>query len=80
MAAPSTSSLDDGHIVEPKLDDTQPPPSPVPASEKSQSSAEAFNPGWRFMLAFSSLAVITLMAALDATSISVALPVRPLPT
>jgi EmrB/QacA subfamily drug resistance transporter len=75
MAAPSTSSLDDGHIVEPKLDDTQPPPSPVPASEKSQSSAEAFNPGWRFMLAFSSLAVITLMAALDATSISVALPI-----
>ncbi|KAF2836439.1 MFS general substrate transporter [Patellaria atrata CBS 101060] len=34
-----------------------------------------FNPGWRFYLAFASLSTITLMAALDATSISVALPI-----
>ncbi|KAH7014036.1 major facilitator superfamily domain-containing protein [Macrophomina phaseolina] len=33
----------------------------------------AFSPGWRFYIAFSSLSVIALMAALDATSISVAL-------
>lgn len=33
-----------------------------------------FEPGYRFFLAFGSLCVITLMAALDATSLSVALP------
>ncbi|PSN69750.1 MFS general substrate transporter [Corynespora cassiicola Philippines] len=42
--------------------------SPKPAQE-------AFKPGWRFLAAFASLSVITLMAALDATSISVALPI-----
>ncbi len=36
--------------------------------------AKTFEPGWRFHLAFSSLLVITLMAALDATSLSVAIP------
>jgi hypothetical protein len=45
-------------------------------SERSQSSKpEKFEPGWRFIAAFLSLCIITLMAALDATSISVALPV-----
>ncbi|GME22365.1 putative mfs multidrug transporter [Neofusicoccum parvum] len=34
-----------------------------------------FKPGWRFYVAFSSLSIITLMAALDATSISVALAI-----
>ncbi|KAF2200203.1 MFS general substrate transporter [Delitschia confertaspora ATCC 74209] len=34
-----------------------------------------FKPGWRFFAAFASLCIISLMAALDATSISVALPV-----
>lgn len=34
-----------------------------------------FKPGWRFYVAFGSLSVVSLMAALDATSISVALPV-----
>lgn len=36
----------------------------------------AFNPGLRFYLAFGSLLVLTLMVALDATTISVALSVR----
>ncbi len=36
---------------------------------------EKFQPGWRFIAAFGSLCIITLMAALDATSLSVALPV-----
>ncbi|KAF2674540.1 putative MFS transporter [Microthyrium microscopicum] len=36
---------------------------------------EEFNPGWRFYLAFLSLTTITLMVALDATSLSVALPI-----
>lgn len=34
-----------------------------------------FNPGWRLMVAFTSLSIITLMVALDATSLSVALPI-----
>lgn len=33
-----------------------------------------FKPGWRFYAAFVSLCVITLMAALDATSLAVAIP------
>ena len=46
-------------------------------SEKAEEPVEeaAFKPGWNFVLAFISLSVITLMAALDATSISVALPI-----
>ena len=48
---------------------------PDNTSEKSQSSAEKFSPGWRYLAAFGSLCILTLMAALDATSLSVALPV-----
>jgi hypothetical protein len=36
---------------------------------------EKFQPSWRFLAAFGSLCILTLMAALDATSLSVALPV-----
>lgn len=59
---------------DPVLEEQSRAPSEESASTTESSSA-AFNPGWRFYLAFSSLSVITLMAALDATSISVALPV-----
>ena len=38
-------------------------------------AADEFDPNWRFIMAFVSLAVLTLMVALDATSLSVALPV-----
>ena len=41
----------------------------------SSSSPENFNPGWRFYASFTSLCIITLAVALDATSLSVALPV-----
>ena len=34
-----------------------------------------FNPGWRFYASFTSLCIITLAVALDATTLSVALPV-----
>lgn len=37
---------------------------------------DKFKPGYRFYLAFSSLAVLALMVSLDSTSVSVALPVR----
>ncbi|USP77217.1 hypothetical protein yc1106_04491 [Curvularia clavata] len=58
-----------------------PVPAPETASETTSSQAdvvvepEKFEPGWRFLAAFGSLCIITLMAALDATSISVALPI-----
>ena len=39
-------------------------------------AAEDFKPGKRLYVAFLTLAVITLMVALDGTSLSVALPVR----
>lgn len=71
----------------PSSDTTISPTQPTPnlpstlsldSSEQTSSSTtepEAFNPGWRFVAAFLSLCIIVLMAALDATSLSVALPV-----
>ena len=44
--------------------------------ETNQVSSKPFNPGWRFYTVFTSLCVISFAAALDATSLSVALPVR----
>lgn len=50
-------------------------PEPLPKGQGDiDAYASTFNPGWRFYLAFISLLVITLMAALDATSLSVAIP------
>jgi predicted MFS family arabinose efflux permease len=52
--------------------------SPSPASsisKESTDSAAEFKPTTRLYLAFGALAVLTLMVALDGTSISVALPI-----
>ncbi|KAK3634236.1 hypothetical protein LTR56_015443 [Elasticomyces elasticus] len=58
-------------------------PSPIDTPHKDKNLAQGgednahattFTPGWRFYLAFISLLVITLMAALDATSLAVAIP------
>src|SRR5579871_6739837 len=48
------------------------------SSTEKQRKAETtdFKPGWRFFVALSSLSAITLMVALDATSLGNALPVR----
>ncbi|KAI9748058.1 MAG: hypothetical protein M4579_007323 [Chaenotheca gracillima] len=46
-----------------------------PSSIKEKITVPKFNPGWRFYVAFSTLSVVTLAAALDATSLSVALPI-----
>ena len=48
-------------------------PSPSPSIEKP-TPPQPFNPGLRFYMAFIVLAVLTLMVALDGTTISVALP------
>jgi hypothetical protein len=72
MAAPPSQSF--GDKMKPDLPHTE--PLNDSASEKLQAAEpEKFKPGWRFLAAFGSLCIITLMAALDATSISVALPV-----
>jgi hypothetical protein len=52
--------------------------SPTP-SERAKAglgaSENSFNPDWRFIVAFLSLTTVTIMVALDATSLSVALPI-----
>jgi MFS family permease len=65
-----TTSLDLSHEAV-KTDENQ---LPSPAVNGETKSAE-FNPNWRFYLAFLTLSVVTLAAALDATSLSVALPI-----
>ena len=44
--------------------------------DMAHGSSNKFEPGYRFYLAFSSLAVLAMMVSLDGTSVSVALPVR----
>ncbi|KAI4112307.1 MAG: hypothetical protein LQ338_008326, partial [Usnochroma carphineum] len=41
----------------------------------AEQPAEKFNPGWRLLCAFTSIAIVNLACALDATIVSVALPV-----
>ena len=41
----------------------------------SSSPANEFDPGWRFYTSFTSLCIVTLAVALDATSLSVAFPI-----
>jgi hypothetical protein len=48
--------------------------SPAPSLDGPDETT--FKPGHRFYLAFGTLSILTLMVALDGTSISVALPVR----
>ncbi|KAK5697099.1 hypothetical protein LTR17_024005 [Elasticomyces elasticus] len=74
----STPSLELGKEV---LDTDLPSPIDAPLKDENlaqgtedNAHATTFTPGWRFYLAFVSLLVITLMAALDATSLAVAIP------
>src|ERR1700733_4246960 len=64
--------------AEKEIQDGPRAPSPSPASSISKESTEPtveFKPTTRLYLAFGALAVLTLMVALDGTSISVALPI-----
>lgn len=49
----------------------------VIVSQDAPDALNDFRPGTPFYLAFASLSVIVLAAAIDATSLSVALPVQP---
>lgn len=44
-------------------------------TQREEPDVEIFNPNWRFHAAFAALAVTNLTAALDATMLSVAIPV-----
>ena len=57
--------------------DVSPPEKEVGSEEKVGREPEVpqFKPGYRFYMAFSSLAVLAMMVSLDGTSVSVALPV-----
>ena len=56
---------------------SQPRTGEVTVSELTSPSAppDSFKPGWRFYASFVSLCIINLAVALDATSLSIALPV-----
>ncbi len=44
-------------------------------TDSTEVEADTFNPGWRLLAAFTSFAIVNLACAIDATSVSVALPV-----
>lgn len=60
-------------LKEARQNDSETPPSIAP--ENTQDFPDDFKPSTRLYVAFLTLAVITLMVALDGTSLSVALPV-----
>lgn len=72
-------SNDEGSVSVPSISEApvagpSAPSSPTPSEHVAPVFPE-FKPGWRFYMAFLSLAIITLAVALDATTISVALPI-----
>jgi hypothetical protein len=69
---PLSTSLSKMELDQQSLDDKL---EPVKDANSSDSVPPAFNPGWRFYAAFSSVSAITLMVALDASSLGNALPV-----
>jgi hypothetical protein len=45
-------------------------------ADSTKPEIETFKPGWRLWGAFISIGIVNLACALDATTVSVALPVR----
>lgn len=68
------STMAGNSVSEDTLANTAPADS-QPSSIKNENTSEDFKLGTRGALVFFTLAILTLMAALDGTSISVALPV-----
>lgn len=69
-------AISDGNNASITLEEMQKQHTQNPAGELETNKMPPFKPGLRFYLAFDSLCVIILSAALDATALSVALPVR----
>ena len=72
--ATSNSTFDRGDKLE--LPNQPRPEEATALNLASSSSPDSFNPGWSFYASFTSLCIISLAVALDATSLSIALPVR----
>ena len=71
MERPPDSEITKSEVVDPdtieKLNE--------PSASSNPEEVEKFKPGWRLLAAFTSIAIVNLACALDATIISVALPV-----
>jgi len=67
------SSTKDGTSEKKPSSDT--PPVEVVAEESTKDTRVAFNPGWKFYCLFGVLSCCTLVSALDANIVAVALPV-----
>ena len=63
-------------VVRSNVNDNTSTPTSLHHAESAGISEVDFKPSKRLYIAFSTLSVITLMVALDGTSLSVALPVR----
>lgn len=74
--APSNADANKEDGIDATIGGEGPEPNRLDASSNRMTK---FEPGYRFYLAFSSLAVLAMMVSLDGTSVSVALPVRLLP-
>ena len=70
---------DNGIIENNDQVDLSPPPQETGSvnalDHMSSPPSDSFDPGWSFYTSFTSLCIITLAVALDATSLSIALPV-----
>lgn len=74
LEKPPTNNGQDIQVSHPPSDPLRPDETLPKGQGDVDAYASTFNPGKRFYTAFGSLMVITLMAALDATSLSVAIP------
>ena len=71
MEPPAGSDLTKQEVVDPNTVEK----SVEPSANSNSEEVEKFKPGWRLLAAFTSIAIVNLACALDATIISVALPV-----
>lgn len=71
MEPPAGSDLTKQEVVDPDTVEK----SVEPSANSNSEEVEKFKPGWRLLAAFTSIAIVNLACALDATIISVALPV-----
>ena len=72
MEQPTDSEITKSEMLDPDTTETLVEP---PSAYSNPEEVEKFKPGWRLLAAFTSIAIVNLACALDATIISVALPV-----
>ena len=79
MEAPAGSKISKPELMGPEGIEEMIEPSaksnPADMEKSNSEEVEKFKPGWRLLAAFTSIAIVNLATALDATIISVALPV-----